>query len=112
MGELDIGQCIVISNGTVLAVEAIDGTDATIRRGGALSQKNGAVVIKLSKPNQDLRFDLPSTGCQTILSMHESGATTLVLEAEKSISFDRQKMIDLADQYNICIMACTEDDIT
>ena len=111
VGLLDIGQCLVVSNGTVLAVEAIDGTDATIERGGKLSRGNGAVVVKLSKPNQDLRFDLPSSGCTTIETMHQSGASVLVLEAGRSISFDREKMIALADQYNICIIAVTEDDI-
>ena len=105
IGRLDIGQCLIISNGTVLAVEAIDGTDATIARGGRLSMGNGAVVIKLSKPSQDLRFDLPSTGAATIETMHKSGATVLALEAGKSLSFDREEMIRLANLYNICIMA-------
>nr|WP_320192430.1 UDP-2,3-diacylglucosamine diphosphatase LpxI [uncultured Desulfobacter sp.] len=111
VGRLDIGQCLVISNGTVLAVEAIDGTDATIERGGRLSRDNGATVVKISKPNQDLRFDLPSSGCTTIETMHRSGVSVLVLEAEKSISFDRERMIALADKYNICITAVTEDEI-
>ena len=112
IGKLDIGQCIVISNGTVLAIEAIEGTDATIKRGGHLSKKNGAVVVKLSKPAQDLRFDLPSSGIQTIETMHEAGVRILVLEAKKSISFDRDEMIALANQYNISILALTDDDIT
>ena len=111
VGRLDIGQCLVISNGTVLAVEAIDGTDATIERGGRLSRGNGATVVKLSKPNQDLRFDLPSSGCTTIETMHRAGVTVLVLEAGKSLSFDREKMIALADQYKICISAVTGDEI-
>ncbi|HAR35250.1 MAG TPA: DUF1009 domain-containing protein [Desulfobacter sp.] len=111
LGCLDIGQCIVISNGTVLAVEAIDGTDATIERGGRLSRGNGATVVKLSKPHQDLRFDLPASGSTTIETMHRSGVNMLVLEAEKSISFDREKMIALANKYNICITAVTEDEI-
>ncbi len=110
VGLLDIGQCLVISNGTVLAVEAIDGTDATIERGGRLSRGNGATAVKLSKPNQDLRFDLPASGCTTIETMHRSGVDVLVLEAGKSISFDREKMIALADHYNICIIAVTEDE--
>ncbi len=111
VGKLDIGQCIVISNGTVLAVEAIDGTDATIGRGGKLSQGNGCVVIKLSKPRQDLRFDLPATGCDTLRTMAASGATALVLEAGKSLSFDRERMIELADTHNIAIVALAETDI-
>ena len=111
VGRLDIGQCLVISNGTVLAVEAIDGTDATIERGGRLSRGNGATVVKLSKPHQDLRFDLPASGCTTIETMHRSGVNVLVLEAGKSISFDREKMIALANKYNICITAVAEDEI-
>jgi len=112
IGKLDIGQCVVISNGSVLAVEAIDGTDSTIERGGALAHKNGAVVVKISKPSQDLRFDLPSSGCQTIKTMHKSGVNILALEAEKSISFDREEMINLANKYKISIIALTDDDIT
>ncbi len=111
VGKLDIGQCIVISNGTVLAVEAIDGTDATIQRGGNLAGGNGCVVIKLSKPQQDLRFDLPATGCETIQTMAASGARALVLEAGRSVSFDREQMIALADKHKIAITALTDDDI-
>ncbi len=104
IGDLDIGQSIVIGNGTVLAVEAADGTDATIKRGAKLGKGN-AVVIKCSKPNQDLRFDVPASGINTIKTMHESGASVLVLEAEKTISFDRKEMIELADKLNISIFA-------
>jgi UDP-2,3-diacylglucosamine hydrolase len=111
VGGLDIGQCIVISNGTVLAVEAIDGTDATIRRGGQLARGNGCVVVKLSKPRQDLRFDLPASGCDTIRTMAASGATALVLEAGRSLSFDREQMTALADEHRITITALTDDDI-
>ena len=112
IGRLDIGQCVVISNGTILAVEAIDGTDATIERGAALSRGDGAVVVKLSKPQQDLRFDLPSSGCETIETMHRAGADILVLEAGKSLSFDREEMIRLADEYNISISGMTDDDLS
>ena len=108
IGKMDIGQCVVISNGTILAVEAIDGTDETILRGGRLSHDNGAVVIKRSQPTQDLRFDLPSSGCQTIETMHKAGATVLVLEAGRSISFDRSEMISLADRYHITIMGYSD----
>ncbi|HKK99402.1 MAG TPA: UDP-2,3-diacylglucosamine diphosphatase LpxI [Desulfotignum sp.] len=111
IGDLDIGQCIVISNGTVLAVEAIEGTDAAIMRGGQLAKGNGAVVVKLSKPQQDLRFDLPSAGADTIRTMVTAGATVLILEAEKSLAFDRRQMVDLADRNDIAIAALTDDDI-
>lgn len=111
VGGLDIGQCVVISNGTVLAVEAIDGTDATIQRGGHLAKGNGCVVVKLSKPQQDLRFDLPASGCDTIRTMAAAGATVLVLEAGKSLAFDREQMIALADAHRIAITAFTDADI-
>ena len=111
IGDLDIGQCIVINNGSVLAVEAIDGTDATIRRGGGLSRGQGAVLVKLSKPHQDLRFDVPASGCTTIDTMVESGVNVLALEAEKSLSFDREAMIQKADENGICIVALTDGDI-
>ncbi|MBF0203281.1 MAG: UDP-2,3-diacylglucosamine diphosphatase LpxI [Desulfamplus sp.] len=109
IGKLDIGQCVVLANGTVLAVEAIDGTDATIKRGASLTDRS-AVVVKCCKPQQDLRFDLPSTGVETIRTMAEYGASVLVLEAEKSISFDREKMVILADTHGISINAMSDDD--
>lgn len=111
IGNLDIGQCVVISNGTIMAVEAIDGTDATILRGGKLAGKNNAVVVKLCKPGQDFRFDLPSCGVQTIENMHVAGAKVLAIEAHKSLSFDREEMITLANSYNISIIALSDDDI-
>jgi DUF1009 family protein len=104
VGRLDIGQCVVVSNGSVLAVEAIDGTDSTIRRGGELGRGH-AVVAKVCKPMQDFRFDVPAVGAQTIRTMHESGATVLVIEAGRSLVFDRDEMIHLADQWGIAIVA-------
>ncbi len=110
IGRLDIGQCVVVANGTVLAVEGADGTDATIRRGGGLSS-GGAVVVKLAKPGQDLRFDLPASGVETVRAMAESGADVLVLEAKKSLSFDRTEMIRLADEKRISIVAMGEEEV-
>ena len=104
VGKLDIGQCVVVANGSVLAVEAIDGTDATIQRGGKLGRGN-AVVAKVCKPIQDFRFDVPAVGARTIEIMHESGARVLVVEAGRSVVFDREEMVRLADQYGICIQA-------
>jgi len=104
IGRLDIGQCIVVGGGSVLAVEAIDGTDATIQRGGALGKGTG-VVVKVCKPNQDLRFDIPAVGMQTIQVMYEAGARALVVEAGKAVVFDREEMIDLANKHDISIIA-------
>ncbi len=103
IGRLDIGQCVVVGGGSVLAVEAIDGTDSTIRRGASLGKD--AVVVKVCKPNQDFRFDIPATGAQTIEVMIESGAGALLLEAGKAVVFDREKMISLADEKGITIVA-------
>ncbi|MEW6673769.1 MAG: UDP-2,3-diacylglucosamine diphosphatase LpxI [Thermodesulfobacteriota bacterium] len=104
IGRLDIGQCVVVGGGSVLAVEAIDGTDATIRRGGQLG--NGtAVLIKVSKPNQDLRFDMPAVGAETIKTMAAAGVTALALEAGKAVVFDREEMVELADTCGIAIVA-------
>ncbi|MDL1967153.1 MAG: UDP-2,3-diacylglucosamine diphosphatase LpxI [Deltaproteobacteria bacterium] len=104
IGRLDIGQCVVVGGGSVLAVEAIDGTDATIKRGGKLG--NGtAVVVKVCKPNQDVRFDMPAIGAQTISTMHEAGAKALAIEAGKAVVFDREKMIALADRFGLAIVA-------
>jgi UDP-2,3-diacylglucosamine hydrolase len=105
IGKLDIGQCLVSSNGTILAIEAVEGTDATILRGGQLSGNKGCVVIKLAKPYQDLRFDVPSSGLQTIKTMKQAGATCLVLESGKTLAFDREEMIAFADKHDIAIVA-------
>ena len=107
IGRLDIGQCIVVGGGSVLAVEAIDGTDATIQRGGAIG-KGAAVVVKVCKPNQDFRFDVPAVGMQTIRIMYEAGARVLAVEAGKAVVFDREEMIDLANKHNISIVAVKE----
>ncbi len=107
IGRLDIGQCLVVKNQAVLAVEGIDGTDATIIRGGRLCGK-GAVVVKVSKPMQDLRFDVPAAGSDTIEVMKRVNARVLVLEAGKTVIFDRDKMIDLADSAGISILVQNE----
>jgi hypothetical protein len=104
IGRLDIGQCLVLRKGTVLAVEAVDGTDATIQRGGALG-RGGCVVVKVSKPHQDLRFDVPAIGVETIHVMHQSGAAVLAIEAGRAVVFDKEEMIRVADRCDIAIVA-------
>lgn len=104
VGRLDIGQCVVVGGGSVLAVEAIDGTDATIKRGGALA-RGTAVVVKVCKPNQDFRFDVPAIGVNTIKVMAEVGVKVLMIEAGKAVVFDRREMIHSADERGICIVA-------
>jgi len=104
IGALDIGQTVVVKGRAVMAVEAIEGTDACIRRGGELAGGNGAVVAKAAKPQQDQRFDMPGAGPNTIRSMIEAGASALVLEAGKTLLVDRVEAIALADAHNIAIV--------
>ena len=104
LGHLDIGHCVVVRRKTVLAVEAIEGSDKTILRGGELAKEN-AVVVKVSKPNQDLRFDLPAVGLNTVKVMSTVGASVLAIEAGKSLIFDKEEMIQLADSNGIAIVS-------
>ncbi|MDM8536864.1 UDP-2,3-diacylglucosamine diphosphatase LpxI [Desulfobacterales bacterium HSG17] len=109
IGRLDIGQCVVVAKGSVLAVEAIDGTDATIQRGGHLGKGN-AVVVKVAKPNQDFRFDIPAVGVETLRNMHAAGCSVLVVEAGNAVTFDRVEMIREADQCGMTVLAMTDED--
>ena len=104
LGRLDIGQCVVVRRRTVLALEAIEGTDETILRGGRLARER-AVVIKVSKPSQDLRFDIPSVGSKTVETMSKVKASVLALEAGKTLMFDRSEMIQLANSSGISIVS-------
>jgi len=105
IGELDIGQAIVVRDGAVVAVEAMEGTDAMIRRAGKLARRN-AVVVKVAKPGQDLRFDVPSVGLGTIQVMADAGCSVLAVEAGKTLIFERERMVREADALNICILGC------
>jgi hypothetical protein len=104
LGRLDIGQCVVVRKKTILAVEAIEGTDAAIRRGGNLANE-GAVVIKVSKPNQDLRFDVPAVGIGTVKAMAEVKAAVLAVESGKTLLFDKNEMMTYADQLRMAIVS-------
>jgi len=108
IGRLDIGQTVVIKDKTVVAVEAIEGTDETIRRGGRLCRE-GAVVVKICKPQQDLRFDLPATGLQTIITMEEVKAGCLAIEAGKTIMIQKDALIARANKAGISIVALDEN---
>jgi DUF1009 family protein len=104
IGRLDIGQTVVVKDQAILAVEAIEGTDEAIRRGGLLCGK-GAVVVKVCKPQQDLRFDLPAIGTQTIKTMEQVKASCLAVEAGKTIIIDREAVVADADRASIAIVA-------
>lgn len=102
IGRLDIGQCVVVRRQVVVALEAVEGTDECIRRAGALAGP-GAVVVKVSKPNQDLRFDVPAVGPDTIRSMVAARASVLAIEAGKTLTFDRPLMLAEAQPARIAI---------
>ncbi len=102
-GRMDIGQCVVVKDRVIVAVEAVEGTDEAIRRGGRLARK-GAVVVKCCKPQQDLRFDLPAVGPHTIAAMDEVKASVLAIEARKTIMLDREEMLDKAHRAGVAII--------
>jgi len=104
IGGLDIGQTVVVKKCAVMAIEAIEGTDVCIRRGGELG-RGGVTVAKVAKPNQDLRFDVPTVGLSTIKAMVEAGATSLVIEAGKTLIVDREKVLNMANEHKITIVA-------
>ena len=106
IGRLDIGQCVVIKDRVVVAVEAVEGTDGAIKRGGELA-KEGAVVVKRSKPQQDLRFDLPAIGPRTIEVMASVKASVLAVEAGRTILLDREILLDKARAARIAIVGIT-----
>jgi DUF1009 family protein len=103
IGQLDIGQTVVVKDMAVMAVEAIEGTDEAIKRGGDLSKKD-AVIIKVSKPRQDMRFDVPVTGLDTLSTMKKTGARVLALETGKCIIIDMKNFINKANEYGIVVV--------
>lgn len=104
VGRLDIGQTVVVKNEAVLAVEAIEGTDEAIVRGGRLGSGD-VTVVKVAKPNQDLRFDVPTIGLKTLDSLIQANARVLAFEAGKTILLDRKQFIDLANEHKIAVVS-------
>ena len=104
IARLDLGQTIVVRARACVAIEAMEGTDATIRRAGSLAHGH-LTVVKIAKPNQDMRFDVPVVGVPTIESMIEAGATCLCITAGKTLMFDHEQMLQLADKHRITIVA-------
>ena len=104
IARLDLGQTIVVRGKACVAIEAMEGTDETIRRAGSLVKKK-LTVVKLAKPNQDMRFDVPVVGVPTLRTMLESGATCLCITAGKTLMFDRDEMIRVANEKKIAIVA-------
>ena len=104
LGELDIGQAIAVKEKEVIAVEAIEGTAEMIKRAGQFCKSKGWTLIKTSKPGQDIRFDMPCVGPDTIKSLSENGGKCLVVEAGKTIIIDKNETIELADKLGITIL--------
>lgn len=109
LGRLDIGQTVVVKNQAVMALEAIEGTDACILRGGFLG-KGGVIVAKTAKPAQDNRFDMPSVGTTTLTSMIHAGATGIVIEAGRTLLVDRRRTLAMAEENNITIVSMGENE--
>jgi DUF1009 family protein len=105
LGDLDIGQIVVVKRGVVLAVEALEGTDACIARGGQLARGggHGPVVVKVQKPTQDLRFDLPAVGPGTVAALRSAGCSALAVEAGRTVVIDREDLVAAADAAGIAV---------
>lgn len=112
MGRLDIGQTVVVNDTAVIAVEAIEGTDRCIRRAGELCRRGGFTVVKVAKPNQDMRFDVPTVGADTIKTMHESGGRVLAIEAGMTIMINPEEVAAIADKFGIAIVAVNAEELS
>jgi DUF1009 family protein len=108
MGRLDVGQSVAVKNQAVLAVEAVEGTDECIRRAGSLCRAGAFTVVKVAKPQQDMRFDVPTIGLGTLQTMLQAGARVLAIEAEKTIVLDRPQVVDFADRNQLVIVALND----
>ncbi len=105
IGGLDIGQSVVMKDRMIMAIEAIEGTDKCIKRGCKLARRKNAIVVKVAKPAQDKRFDIPAVGLKTIKTMKRYGANVLALESGETIIVDQDKMVDYANKHNMIIVA-------
>jgi DUF1009 family protein len=104
IARLDIGQTVLVRNGTIVAVEALEGTNDAMRRGGELA-RSGAVMVKVAKPSQDMRFDVPVIGVETIRIAAEARLRVIAVEAEKTLLLERDAVVDLANRSKISIVA-------
>ncbi len=111
MGRLDVGQSVAVKESAALAVEAIEGTDRCIERAGNLCKAGGWTLVKVAKPQQDMRFDVPTIGVQTIENLKKAGARVLAIEANKTIVIDQADVVDLANRYGLTIVAVDQSEI-
>jgi DUF1009 family protein len=105
ISRLEIGQMVVVKDGTVLAVEGFEGTDPCLRRGGELAGRKGAVAVKVAKEKHDLRFDIPCMGAQTLETCAAAGVSTLVFEAGRTLLLERERVETLAKKHKITLAA-------
>ena len=105
IAAMDIGQTVVVSSQACIAVEAMEGTDETIARAARIAVGRPLVVVKVSKPKQDMRFDVPVVGLPTIATMKASGATALAIDAQRTLLFDREALIAAANDAGIAMQA-------
>lgn len=105
MGRLDVGQSVVVKDRTAIAIEAIEGTDQCIRRAGSLCRAGEFTIVKVAKPQQDMRFDVPTIGVGTLESMLASGARVLAVEAGRTIIIDEAEVVAMANQNKLAIVA-------
>lgn len=108
MGRFDVGQCVALRERAVLAIEAIEGTDRMIERAGRMCAAGGFTVVKVAKPQQDMRFDVPTVGTHTIETMVRAGASCLAIESQRTIIIDREETIRLADRHGISVVALSD----
>jgi len=108
MGRLDIGQAVAVKEQEIIAVEAIEGTDEMIRRAGALCPSGGWTLVKVAKPRQDMRFDVPTVGPQTVENLKRHGAKALAVEAGKTLLLQREEMLAAAERYGIVVVALSD----
>jgi DUF1009 family protein len=104
MGRLDVGQSVAVKEKATLAVEAIEGTDRCIERAGQLCRAGGWTLVKVAKPQQDMRFDVPTIGVTTIDNLHKAGGSVLAIEAERTIVIDQPDVVALADRHGMSII--------
>ncbi len=109
LGRLDVGQSVAVKDCSPLAVEAVEGTDECIRRAGSLCKSGGFTVVKVAKPQQDMRFDVPTIGIGTLTSMAASGGKVLAIEAGRTIIIDQPQVVELANQKKMVVVALDAD---
>ena len=105
MGRLDVGQSVCIKDRAVIAIEAIEGTDLCIERAGQLCRRGGFTVVKVAKPAQDMRFDVPTVGVRTLETMQQAGGSVLAVEADRTILLDEAEFCRYAERHRLSVVA-------